>query len=650
MRDFEMGSTRKVSRSVGGGIYALLVFGIGLVVAPIVIGVLGRPVLGHVATGVMLTSGVLFSAFSSTLIVVAKLYVRTRANEAIVRTGRGGIHVIKDGGAIVIPMIHEIVPVSLETTILSVKREGGEGALITRDKLRADIEAQFYLKVQPQDDDIKAAARSLGTRMGDERAVRALVEDKLISALRNAATVRTLEELNSDREGFLNAVENAIKGDLAHNGLTLESVTISKLDQTDPATLRENNIFDAQGLRTIAEITQRALTDKNLLMTAGERERERQNVDTKKQLLGLQQEQSKAEAEQAAQVASVVAENGRLARERQIEAEKAVQIATQKQQQAVAVATQEKERAIQVAVQEKDKAVQIATQDRERAVEVAMREKQAAIAEAEKAKALKEAERSTAEAGREREAQAITMVAVQAEAERRRTVEVIQAQAAAQQKKVAAEQAADAAAYAKQKDAEAQRTAAVAQAEATRQAAEAAAAAQLAKARAEAEGKLAIANATRTEAMIPVDVNAAQVDVEKKRVDVKAREVEVLQQELEARAAHGQAAQDFELAKLRIVQEATVRIEGARALAQMHGKIETTVVSTAEDMAKMNTRYLQGLGFARMANGFLDGADEKVLDGAGDLAAMLRALLQRIASPTAAKSAIKVEDGNGTAS
>lgn len=629
-------------KNVGGGVYAILAFGILLLLVGITLPLLDSQT--KIGFGVVLTLvffGLIMSLFATGLVVVAKLYVRTKASEAFVKTGKGGMVVIQNGGAIVIPMIHEITRVSLQTMMLPVKREGGAGALITKDKLRADVEAQFYVCVKPLDEDIQAAARSLGNKMGDDVSVRNLIEDKLTSALRNAASVRTLEELNSNREAFTKAVEECIKNDLAHNGLTLESVTISRLDQTDPKSLKEDNIFDAQGLRTIADITQRARTERNLLEKTGEQEREQQNVQTKRQLLGLQQQQVEAEQQQKAEIAGITAAQDRAAQEKGIERDRAIAIALQAKEQAVSVATQAKEQAVSVAMQEKDKAVQIAMQDKERAVSVATQEKLAATAEAEQAKAIKEAAKNTAEAEREQALQSIATVKAQAEADRQKKVDVTRAEGEAQKLKVAAEQAADAAAYRTQKEAEAQKTAAEAQAQATRMNAEAAAAAQVAKAtadatstlalaKAEADGKTAIVAATQAEAMILVNVDAASVAVIRSRVDVKAREVEVLQQELQARAEHGQAAQDFELAKLRITLDSSVRIESAKAYAAIHGKMETTIVSTAEDAAKMNQRYLQGLGLAKALGGFVAGTDDKLLEGAGDIASLLRALLQRL--------------------
>ena len=172
------------------------------------------------------------------------------------------------------PVLHQVIPVSLETMRLNVERRG-PARLITKDNLRVDLSAEFYIKVQPHIDDIKQAARSLGGRSVQAAAVSELVEDKLVSALRTVAATKELVELHSKRDEFASAVQQIVKHDLASNGLTLESVTISSLDQTDPTQLQERNVFDAQGLRKIAEITQKARVERNEI----EREAEQTSGD-----------------------------------------------------------------------------------------------------------------------------------------------------------------------------------------------------------------------------------------------------------------------------------------------------------------------------------------------------------------------------------
>src|SRR5262245_61257168 len=53
-------------------------------------------------------AGVVLLVLAAIVALVTKLYVKTSADQAFVRTGMGGTHPIIDGGAIVFPVVHEI--------------------------------------------------------------------------------------------------------------------------------------------------------------------------------------------------------------------------------------------------------------------------------------------------------------------------------------------------------------------------------------------------------------------------------------------------------------------------------------------------------------------------------------------------------------
>jgi len=574
----------------------ILLFAIGLLVAPVAVAARGGS-LGALPTLIMTTSGIALAVFSGVLIVITRLYVKTKASEAFVRTGMGGIRVIKDGGALVIPVVHQIVRISLQTVRLEVHREGAD-ALITKDKLRSDIRAEFFVRVPPTDESIKNAARSFGDSAVTDNGVRQLVEDKLISALRTVAATKTLEELNSERDTFLREVTENVKHDLEHNGLTLETATISKLDQTDPSTLRETNIFDAQGLRTIAEITQNALTKRNELLRSGEQARTEQDVATRQQILELERRRAEAEAGQAAEVAKTRALKDREAKEQQILAQRDLEVAERAKQQAIEVAEREKQKAVEVAEMAKAEAVKRA----EQVVEVAEREKQRAVAVAEGERARAQAEQAKSEAEAEKQRQEVKTVQAVADADRERQRQVIAAQGEAERRYLEAQRAADAKAYAVQRDAESRKSAADADADAVTK-----------KARAEADAAKLRAEGAKAEAMVPVEVRQAEVEVERKRV-------EVLAGELEARAASGDVAQQFEVAKLKIIKEAEIRIEAARATATLLGKVQAQVFGTPNDVAEMTKSFQRGLGLANWIDGFFaSGSDSgsDVVQGVG---------------------------------
>ena len=173
--------------------------------------------------------------------MISKLYRKASANMAFVRTGMGGAKPIKDGGTLVIPVVHQVIPVSLETMRLNVERRGPH-ALITKDNLRVDLSAEFYIKVQANTDDIIQAARSLGGRNVQPDMVSELVQEKLVSALRTVAATKELVELHAKRLfvelGFQHARPVAQRGSRTRDYRPRQK------------TLRPaENVFDAQGLR-----------------------------------------------------------------------------------------------------------------------------------------------------------------------------------------------------------------------------------------------------------------------------------------------------------------------------------------------------------------------------------------------------------------
>lgn len=620
----------------------ILVFAIGLIAGPIVSGALGHD-LGTGTELLMFISGLALAIVSGVLMIVAKLYQKTRANEALVRTGMGGMKVIKDGGAIVIPVVHQLVRVPLESIRLEMERKNADG-LITGDKLRADIRAEFFVRVLPEDVDVMNASRSLGSKLANTAEVRGLVEDKLVSALRNAAAKKTLEELNSNRDSFMEEVVRIVTTDLKHNGLTLESVTISKLDQADPKALNPNNIFDAQGLRTIAEIVQTNETKRNELVREGERARTEQDVKTRQQVLALEQTQAEAEAGQKAEIAKINAEKLRETQEKEIAAAKAIELAGVEKAKALEVAEREKQKATEVAERSKQEAITQAEQK----VEVAKRAAEKAVAEAEADRAKAVALQAAAEAEAEEKRQSIKTVEVTAAAEREKRQKVIQAQAEAERTYVTAQRKADADAYATEKDAAARKAAADADAEATTKKAEAEAAAHRAKADAEASALESKARGEKALQMVPVEVKRGEVEVEKSKVEVEQRRVEVLQQELEARERHGKVAQEFEIAKLRIDAEARVRIAASGAMADLMGSVKAQVFGTAEDVAKMTGQYMRGMGLANIAEGFLSTAGPETSAGVEQIVGLIKGLAAKAGITPEQLAAEKVIDATAS--
>src|SRR6476659_8420852 len=91
------------------------------------------------------------------------LYLRSSKQRAFVRTGLGGQKVVLGGGAFVLPIVHDVIPVNMNTLRIEVSR-GRDKALITKDRMRVDVIAEFYVRVAAEAQAVAAAAQTLGQR------------------------------------------------------------------------------------------------------------------------------------------------------------------------------------------------------------------------------------------------------------------------------------------------------------------------------------------------------------------------------------------------------------------------------------------------------------------------------------------------------
>ena len=191
----------------------------------------------------LLLGSILFSVF----------YKRAQKDTSYVRTGFGGEKVIMGGGAFVLPVLHEVLPVNMQTMRIEITREM-EQALVTKDPLRVDVTAEFFLRVAPDEQAISTAARALGRRTMDESQVKMVFEAPCVEALRSVASGMELDELHQKRPAFVHNVEQAVHAEFRKNGLELVSVSLTRLDQTEKSYFDPNNSFDSRGLTILERI------------------------------------------------------------------------------------------------------------------------------------------------------------------------------------------------------------------------------------------------------------------------------------------------------------------------------------------------------------------------------------------------------------
>ncbi|HEV7288231.1 flotillin family protein [Sphingomonas sp.] len=367
-------------------------------------------------------------------LIIARLYKRASKEIGFVRTGFGGEKVVINGGALVLPVFHETMPVNMNTVRLAVERKNAD-ALITLDRLRIDVKAEFYVRVKPDSQSIATAAQTLGMRTMNPDALKELVEGKFVDALRSVAAGMTMNQLHEQRAEFVQKVQQVSSADLAMNGLELESVSLTGLDQTSIEHFNANNAFDAEGLTKLTEQIELRKKARNDIEQDTRVQIETKNLEAERQsfLIGRDTEFARLEQEReielkrAAQASEVAQEQALRTREAdqarieakreidnsQIQADRTVKEAQIAQQQALELARQEQ----QIAVQNKsrEESQSRAEADKARAAAVVAEEQVATAREAEIAERTKRIE--LIDAAREAERAAIG-VKVEAEAEK----------------------------------------------------------------------------------------------------------------------------------------------------------------------------------------------------------------------------------------
>lgn len=415
-------------------------------------------------------------------LILGRLYRRATREVSLVKTGAGGKRVIMDGGAIVIPLLHEVSPVNMKTLRLEVKR-AAEAALITKDRMRVDVGVEFYVSVQATDDGISRAAQTLGARTFDVEQLREMIEGKLIDGLRAVAARMTMDELHENRTSFVQEVQNAVSNDLLKNGLELESVSLTALDQTPFEALDENNAFNAVGMRKLAEVI--ALSKKERAQIDAEAEVAVRRAAMEAERLKLQIARDEEEA--------------RIARTKEIELLKAAQEAEIARSREAAESEKERarierEQQIRAAEIARARAIEEAEITKEREIEVANQERQIVINEKSEAESRARASADAARAEAIKAQEAIETARALAQAEREKDIAVIEAKREAEREATKLKLAAEAERAAATDRAAALREEAQAEADAISIRAEAKKADLLA----EAEGRQALANSENT--------------------------------------------------------------------------------------------------------------------------------------------------------
>jgi uncharacterized membrane protein YqiK len=289
-----------------------------------------------VILGWVLAIAVAVVVIAIAVLFLNRFYRKSTRDIALVRTGFGGQRILISGGCLALPFLHKVEEINMRTLRIEVRRVGDKSA-ITEDRMRVDVELEFYVRVIPSAEGIATAAQALGAKSFTVDGIRNLLEGRFVDAVQAVAARHTMDSLHEGRAEFVANIAELLRENLKQNGILLDSVSLTRLDQSAFSSFDENNAFNAVGLRKLAEII--AVNRKKRAEIEADAEisvRQTQLEATKQRLILTKQEEeaqisqhleiekiraaSDAEAAKAREAAMIASEEARIERERQTRA------------------------------------------------------------------------------------------------------------------------------------------------------------------------------------------------------------------------------------------------------------------------------------------------------------------------------------------
>ena len=380
------------------------------------------------------------------LALIAKsFYIKVEQGVALIKNGMKGKLTVSFTGAMIYPVINKMEKMRISLITMEVDRRGTDG-LICRDNMRADITVAFYLRAHENTESVLKVAKAIGaSRASDKEAVYELFNAKFSEALKSVGKQIDFVSLFEDRQQFRESIVKVIGDDL--NGYSLEDVAIDYLEQTPKSSLDPNNILDAQGIRKITELTALQNIETNMYERDEELAIKKKDVETHEAMLELARQEADAEAKQEREIATVRArEEAERIRVQEEERQKSESAKIQTDQE-LSVQTENQQREIEVAEQNRLRAVVIEKERVSRAqeLEVVSRVREVELQRIEAEKAVEIEKKEIANVIRERisvdktvaiEEERIKEVREISEADRRKQIQVLDAEALAQELKV----------------------------------------------------------------------------------------------------------------------------------------------------------------------------------------------------------------------
>lgn len=310
---------------------------------------------------VVVMAVVLFGA----LIVVARFYRQVDQSKALIVNTMRNEPLVTFTGAVVYPIINRSEVMDMSVKTVEVDRRGKEG-LICKDNIRADINVNFFVRVNKTEEDVLKVAQSVGcARASDAAALRELFTPKFSEALKTVGKHFNFEDLYRMREEFKDQIIKVIGKDL--NGFILDDAAIDFLEQTPLQHLDKDNIMDAEGIRKITDLTVIQNLQTNDLRQKERMETGSQNLTADEAVFRFEQRRAEAEAKKAREIAVAQSREQNEAERIANEERKRTLLVHHKNEEEALVAAEAKLRGVTIAQKNREREIAIETERVERA-------------------------------------------------------------------------------------------------------------------------------------------------------------------------------------------------------------------------------------------------------------------------------------------
>ncbi len=187
-----------------------------------------------------------------TLLFLATLYRRCPSDRILVIFGRVGsgksARCMHGGGAVVWPLIQDYAYLNLTPMTINIPLQGA----LSIQNIRVNVPSTFTIGISTEPSImLNAAERLLGLK---QASIEEMAREIIFGQLRLTVASLTIEQINQDRESFLEAIRRNVDPELNKIGLSLLNVNIT--DITD-----ESNYIESIGKKAASEAINRAKID-----------------------------------------------------------------------------------------------------------------------------------------------------------------------------------------------------------------------------------------------------------------------------------------------------------------------------------------------------------------------------------------------------